>query len=1125
MKHLAQMRLKKMTHCMFQEPIKASKSKIKNRARVFKGKQQMIIACLFTQFIAMIVPSTTFAQTRKDLAFKNERWYLNNKGVSQEVLLDHTTAFKVQGRTNEDLGLSNLPPRISSKKVKIAVLDTGVDADHPGLRLSRKPKQCEGLAKFKACLESKARGECEAIHFESTTSEDPYPLDCHGWSVVADSSPQLSRNSLQLLSQPDFDDRWGHGTLVAEVASSCSHQVEVVPVRVLSESPQSPVLPLSLREGLSPFENEGLFQRAGAPRQIGDALARAVVYALHQDVDVINISLSWPEVVSSALLENVLKLAVERGVIVVAAAGNDHSRELLYPCAYPGVICVGAHGPDGALTHFSNYGSNVDIAGPGLNILGAWPRQLRSRRFGQDENYELLSGTSQASPLLSCLAGDMIARGIPREEVRPRLLLGARPLRSPLPLVTQMPHEREAELVEVNELRGQKWVLSGNADLGRALLVEPQPLILAESRKRGVIEYPEKVDEFELEFGLKNEWRDLSVAAAQSLSIEAFYEGMPLDLSSLSDLTAWNSGEVKRFKARLRLDQIQGRVPSQLDIDITIRGAQKSLTQFKIGFEIIRPLGPDRSLPAGTLVFGLKLPGSDLELPEGGLDADFEIPSGSAQQIVVDLRHDPQNPYIDYFLVQESTKDQHLKLSVLRQSRKDSPTQGSYSVFHSIDLKMPEGTAGAPLQVHRLHQFAGHRSVYVVTLSEGRTDQSPEFSMWVLSRDLKLLAKFAHDGLVNEEPLSLVQNFDDPFYWVGDPSSDLQLPMWLAEGPSEAAHDTSQMSARQFWNYDPEAPMTRGLRLYYLTDSNELRSIAAPSIERREFIVLGLLPQNNKDRKNGSIRALLREQPNRNLPRFIYFEIEMADLQWNLQSLRPLFADSQRPFDVALSPELEGGPLQPLNLASGETAGLFWFSSIRPKETLLSIFKDIVSAGREQFANFDLKSVSAPFDGVFRARYASLSPELGPMVFALTNSEIQFHHLSHHLREQKIATTSLRRYSYYRSYQTNDLNQPTQVFDQKLGQAIPALFTFEQARLPSDPLFIQISREQGHRFVVPDFNRRHELTGVSAPAALRFEIDPGCILMNRLPHWDGQRSWIDIDCETQLLRVPLVINE
>jgi subtilisin family serine protease len=80
--------------------------------------------------------------------------------------------------------------------------------------------------------------------------------------------------------------------------------------------------------------------------------------------------------------------------MVVVAAGNSNTNAAnTSPCAAVDTICVAATDSTNALASYSNYGSIVDVAGPGSNIQSAW--------YTSDTAYNTISGTSMATPAVA----------------------------------------------------------------------------------------------------------------------------------------------------------------------------------------------------------------------------------------------------------------------------------------------------------------------------------------------------------------------------------------------------------------------------------------------------------------------------------------------------------------------------------------------------------------------------------------------------------------------------------------------------------------------------------------------------------------------------------------------------
>ncbi|MEM6543832.1 MAG: S8 family serine peptidase [Pseudomonadota bacterium] len=121
-----------------------------------------------------------------------------------------------------------------------------------------------------------------------------------------------------------------------------------------------------------------------------------------QPAQIINLSLGGGgfSPVSQALF-NELRA---RGIVVVAAAGNESSTAPSYPAAYDNVISVSAVDTQLQVTNYSNTGSTIDVAAPGgngsvdLNGDGFPDGVLSTGGFDGDFAYTFLSGTSMASP-------------------------------------------------------------------------------------------------------------------------------------------------------------------------------------------------------------------------------------------------------------------------------------------------------------------------------------------------------------------------------------------------------------------------------------------------------------------------------------------------------------------------------------------------------------------------------------------------------------------------------------------------------------------------------------------------------------------------------------------------------
>lgn len=122
-----------------------------------------------------------------------------------------------------------------------------------------------------------------------------------------------------------------------------------------------------------------------------DAVADAFAWLSRERVPVINISLVGP---ANGLLEQVIRLVVARGHIVVAAVGNDGpGAPPLYPAAYPAVVAVTGVDAHRRVLIEACRGKHVDFAAPGADMAAA----------GLDAEFALVRGTSFAAPIAAGL--------------------------------------------------------------------------------------------------------------------------------------------------------------------------------------------------------------------------------------------------------------------------------------------------------------------------------------------------------------------------------------------------------------------------------------------------------------------------------------------------------------------------------------------------------------------------------------------------------------------------------------------------------------------------------------------------------------------------------------------------
>jgi serine protease len=162
-----------------------------------------------------------------------------------------------------------------------------------------------------------------------------------------------------------------------------------------------------------------------------DEIARGVRYAVRRHADIINLSLEFSTDVTAGEIPRLLdaiSYAHRKGVLVVAASGNDGDGLLSYPARAQSVLSVGATTEHGCLSEFSNQGSDLDLVAPGggpdadlgevnchpdgpdgRNISQVTFMSPSSRTFGIPRDF---AGTSMAVPHVSATAALIIASGV-----------------------------------------------------------------------------------------------------------------------------------------------------------------------------------------------------------------------------------------------------------------------------------------------------------------------------------------------------------------------------------------------------------------------------------------------------------------------------------------------------------------------------------------------------------------------------------------------------------------------------------------------------------------------------------------------------------------------------------------
>lgn len=314
--------------------------------------------------------------------------------------------FVVQAQSTKDPFQSELwylkaihvptEPQVGKESI-VAILDAGFDMKHEDL-----------INQYWTNL-----GEISGDHKDN--DHNGFEDDIRGWDFVgndADPSPDVS--------DPKADDTIvSHGTLLAGMIAAEANNGK----GVAGIAPNAKIMPLRI------LDSRG----KGTTTQVRDA----ITYAVKNGADVINLSLISTK--PDDQLQQIIEWAVDQGVVVVAAVGNegvDVDRNPTFPACFDTrigknrVIGVAALGQDGKKATFSNDGSNcVDIAAPGVNIFGAVYHD-DSNIYYSTSYGSPFEGTSVAAPMVTAAVARLRSAypTLTPDQVRLSLMLSADPI-------------------------------------------------------------------------------------------------------------------------------------------------------------------------------------------------------------------------------------------------------------------------------------------------------------------------------------------------------------------------------------------------------------------------------------------------------------------------------------------------------------------------------------------------------------------------------------------------------------------------------------------------------------------------------------------------------------------------
>ena len=274
-----------------------------------------------------------------------------------------------------------------SDDVIIAIIDTGVDWNHPDL--------CDNIWINEDEIPDNGRDD----------DDNGYVDDVRGWDFV-NTSVEVWPGEDGKNEDNNPMDFYGHGTHCAGIAGAMTNNS----IGIAGTCWNCRIMPL--RAGYKSASGRGILELCN--------IVKAIIYAVDNGAKII--SMSYGAYISPATEYRAIEYAHKKGVILVAAAGNCNISQKYFPAGYDEVIAVSATDRNDKKADFSNFGYWVDVAAPGIEIYSTY----------FDDCYKFLEGTSMSCPFVAGLSALILSKNpnLSPEEVKTILKSTVDPVKS-----------------------------------------------------------------------------------------------------------------------------------------------------------------------------------------------------------------------------------------------------------------------------------------------------------------------------------------------------------------------------------------------------------------------------------------------------------------------------------------------------------------------------------------------------------------------------------------------------------------------------------------------------------------------------------------------------------------------
>jgi thermitase len=189
---------------------------------------------------------------------------------------------------------------------------------------------------------------------------------------------------VNLSNSPTCDDLYGHGTHMAGTIAAIAPGCRLMNVKVADDTGKCEP----------------------------SVVATGIIWAVDHGAEVVNLSLAMG---TSSNLEEAVNYAWNRGVVLVAAAGNKGTSKPSYPAYYENCLAVSGTNENNSLALLSSYGDWVDVAAPGFNIYSELPGNQYGYKTGTSAAAAHVSGVAA---LVFTVVRDANGNGSVNDEVR-----------------------------------------------------------------------------------------------------------------------------------------------------------------------------------------------------------------------------------------------------------------------------------------------------------------------------------------------------------------------------------------------------------------------------------------------------------------------------------------------------------------------------------------------------------------------------------------------------------------------------------------------------------------------------------------------------------------------------------